>query len=195
MKLKFIRAIKSISIDYIKDKFTLVGHESIESMADELKSILTGDLENTNFILVMDTDTDEIVTYLLAYVRGNVCTIIQAWYKSYDEKLLNVLFLRLLLWCEQMGAGDLVMRSDGNPEQLVYLWKMRPISVTWKVDVIQVVEAKLASVEKLSNTPVKEEPKNATIHTSQEDGTNSPGESESVRPVQLAPGATLFDRE
>ncbi len=140
---KTYKVSSSAAIDIIRSLLVpLDEFDDVGQMADALKSMLLNDSKRCFFCVV--ADEDQVNGFLLSYLdRGSVVKLLQVYLRDESyRKQMDMIFMRLLLWCEENNVDEIRLDTRRNPPEA---WK------TWGFDVLSTVMTLNvgSSVEKL----------------------------------------------
>lgn len=151
------RMSTTTGINYIKD-WLVMGEDfqNEEALAENLKAMMVQYKERAFFLLAAKPsgEQDEIVGFLLAFIHpSNMYVVLYQVYG--DNGVVDKMFLRMLLWCDQMEVTE--VRTDdirGGIEKLGR-WGFEQKSVTYTTSVVRQLDEKVLSPKKeVDNAPV-----------------------------------------
>jgi len=144
--IKIIRVTHPGSLDLIRDRLIVSdGFDSQTHVAEGLKNLLLENPQNCFFTIVVEDDT--ILMFVLAYLspREACVEVFQTWASAaYPAKNQDQIFMRLLLWSEQIGVLELRMKSLGNDESFMKSWGFEPRNIQYRLDVDKIVNDMIA---------------------------------------------------
>ena len=122
--MRIQRVRDTIGIDYIKDYLYQDNEVTQDRFSEALKTMLT-ELPDQTFIL-LSYEGDEVTAFLIAFAPDNKnwIMVMQATQLPAlkDEKVLNHLFLRLLLWADNFNRKELRIEIIAKTPSFVRKW-------------------------------------------------------------------------
>jgi hypothetical protein len=141
---KFIRIQSPIGIDYLRDKLILgETAETEDQLIEMLKGILLGQPLRTFYMSVVDEDN--IIAFILGYVPegSKYAVVFQIWSLLSAEQQRDTLFMRFLLWCEQLEIEEVRMDDTRTSAEQQMKWGFKTCMTVRSLNVTQGLESKL----------------------------------------------------
>ncbi len=153
MAVKIIRMQNGIALDYIKH-LLLPADECVdqEDTAQGLKQMLEQNKDYCYFSVMVDGE--EVLTFILAYVlAGTRNSMMFQFYVCQELKprLVDAMFARYLLWCEQMGIESVIADDLRTSTQQQENWGFVIHKTIRKLGVTDALNDKLVNLKENTN--------------------------------------------
>lgn len=128
--MRYIRARATAAVDYMEGKLLPDDDFTEGALVEALKEMLINTPDGVFIGQVWDGD--EIRAFVIALAPPSMSHVFvhQAWADPMLEgsKTQDKLFLRLCLWAESIGRGELRAETRRNPEAFLRRWGFTPYS-------------------------------------------------------------------